>query len=339
MIEKSLSMHVGLLVCSAALAAHAWLKEDDSKNADTVEVWGGKPSEVTSIKYEAQERDVLLEAKSDETGSYFVGQVERPKPPERPQPDEDAPHDAPPPAVADPGERETLRFVAVKEANELLEKLAPLQAIRSLGKLDESRLADFGFDAEQPGKLTITIGGQVHELIVGASTPGGSDTYARFADGEAFVLDGQLVRSIITADARLMERQLRSWEDEDTKSVKVTAGEASRELVRTEQKSFWADPASADQKDETASNWMDKFERLRVTEYVENPEPPPTPLFEVAYVGEGGKALGTVTVARAAGDSDKPEFLARSPNTRWWGKVLRSNAEQLAQDVAALLSR
>jgi hypothetical protein len=282
----------------------------------------------------------VLEAKSDAVGAYFIGQVEREKPAEPEEADPHAPPDAPPPSVAELAERETVRFVAVQEANELLESLAPLKAIRGLGMLDDSKLADFGFDEETPAKLTLSIGGQMHELVIGESTPGGGDTYARLPNGEAFVLDGQLVRNISSGDTRLLERKLRSWEDEETKSVKVVSADSSRELARTEQKSFWADPKTADQKDETASNWMDKFERLRITEYIENPEPAPTPLFEVEYFGAQGKRLGRISVARVPGkEADKPDFLARSEHTRWWGKVLRSNAEQLAQDLSALLNR
>ena len=36
-------------------------------------------------------------------------------------------------------------------------------------------------------------------------------------------------------------------------------------------------------------------------------------------------------------EGDKPEFVVRTEHTRWYGKVFRSSAEQLAQDLPSVL--
>jgi hypothetical protein len=102
---------------------------------------------------------------------------------------------------------------------------------------------------------------------------------------------------------------------------------------------FWANPSDPATKDETASNWMTKFDRLRVTEYTQKVEGATTPVAEVEYFDEAGKSLGKVElVSQVVPGEDKPRYLARSDETRWYGEVLASTAEQLAQDAQGIIN-
>lgn len=338
MMSRGLGVHLGLLVCGLAAAAHAWLRETSSEEAERVQVWDGRPERVERIEYTSEQRSVVLEAKQDAAGRYFLGEVDREKPkrppahghaepePER-EPDDGAPI------------REQLRFVAVDDANALIEKLAPLKALRGLGRLEPARDAEFGFGGEKPARFALVIGGERRELVFGGKAPGESDVYVRASSGETFVLDGQIARDLESAESRLMERSLNAFEDDDAVRVRVKLGERTRELWRAkDKKAFWSDAPNSEQKDETASNWMDKLGRLRVVEYPDPSRPEPAISFAVEYFGSDGKRLGQLSLgSRPALEGDKPEFLARSEHTRAWGLVLQSSAEQLAQDVVSLI--
>ncbi len=337
MMVRSLGLHLGILAIASALGARAWLVEDDSKDADaTISVWQADADGVERVEFSSEHSKLSLEAKSDAAGRYFVGELDREK-----KKSPASPHAQPPEPEEtsdEEPEREQVRFVSVKEGTELAESLAKLSAKRSLGKLDAARESEFGFGDEEAARLAVVIGGQRRELVVGDNTPGGSDVYAKTGEGDVFVIDGQITRDLQAAEARLMERSYASWEPDDVASARVKAEGGSRKLKRSEEQKFWADEQSPEEKDETASNWMEKLERLRIVEYVEHVQGTLRPLFAVEFFGADGTQLGSVEVgARPTPEGDKEEYLVRSPHTRWWGRVLSSSAEQLSQDISSLV--
>jgi len=52
--------------------------------------------------------------------------------------------------------KESISFVSVDQGNKLAESLAPLHAIRRLGRIEDARAAEFGFDKSE-GKLLVSI--------------------------------------------------------------------------------------------------------------------------------------------------------------------------------------
>jgi hypothetical protein len=352
MLGRSLGVHAGLMVLAGALALRTFTAEDDTaKKHVQAEVWGGGPDQITMVRFEHKLGDMKVEPRKDKEGRYFVGTVQKDKAAEsaeqKPPPNPHDPHAAE--SAADPaakapeptGERTTAHFIAVKQGEELFKSLAPLQVLRVLGKVDEGRKKDFGFDAEQ-GSLYVSIGGKDHTLVFGGSTPGGSDHYARDpVTGNAYVVPGTILRDLTSADQRLVERDLHGFEDATVKRIRVTVGEASRELVRSaDKKDFWAAPATPDEKDETASNWMSKVERLRVTSYAgDKPEPPVQPsdvVMKIEYFDDR-RNIGFLELVRRPGEDDRHEYIARTQHTRWYAGVLRSSAEQVDQDVKSVV--
>src|SRR6185436_10847706 len=146
------------------------------------------------------------------------------------------------------------------------------------GKIEKEREEEFGLDKPE-GTLRVTIGGKSHALELAGSTPGGSDRYARDPEkGTVYVISGDVARSLTSADSRLVERDFHDWKPEEVTRIKVSAGAKTRELVRIEEKQgFWADPSSATSKDETASNWMSKLDKLHVLKHLEKPDKEPGP--------------------------------------------------------------
>jgi len=244
---------------------------------------------------------------------------------------------APPPAPGGP--KTKTDFVSVGVAQKLVESLAPLKALRALGKIPEDRAAEFGL-ADPEGTLTVTIGGVERKLVLGATTPGGGDRYVREPQtGETYVIDGAAVRDLDTAESRLVERELHGWKEAEVSTAELSAGGKKRQIVRggPEGKRFWADPAAADQKDETAANFMSKLDRLRPTDYVMVEPAGKQDVLRVEYAA--GSSLGFLELVRvpAADPAGKPEYFVRTERTRLYAKVPAQTAEQVEQDLESVL--
>jgi hypothetical protein len=188
--------------------------------------------------------------------------------------------------------RETSTFVSVEQAHKLAESLAPLYAFRSVGKIEDSRAEEFGLHKPE-GTLRVKLDGKERSLVIGGTTPGGADRYARLDTGEVYAIPGSIAQNVMFAESRLVERELHGFEPEEATRARIVKGEQSRELVRIEdKKDGWATASSPGVLDETAGNWMTKLGRLRVMSYVENPRKPVAPedlVVRVEYFDKGSE--------------------------------------------------
>jgi len=340
---RDLLYHLGLLGLAAVLAIAVWTKDEEAPKPELeqVEVWGGSPAHVQKIAFEGTSRKVRIEAKQDGQGAYYVTTVDKEESKSTP-PGHD-PHDghghAPKPPASGPAKKEHLVFVSVKQAEELVKQLAPLKAMRAVGKIDPKRAEEFGLDKPE-GTIKVTIGGREHALVIGGATPGGVERYAKYlGNNEVFAVPGEIAQNLLFAESRLMEREMHGFKMEDVTRVRVSKGQKARELTRVKEKTEgWADPAKPDKLDETAGNWMTKLGRLRVQEYVEKPAKQLKPEEAVVRVDyyEGKKSIGFIELFKLPGEKGN-EFLARTEYGRWFVKVLTSNAEQVENDLGSVL--
>ena len=337
MVVRSVGVHLGIFLLASSVAYRAWTTEaaDDSARGIAGKIWEGTADQVEAVSFVSKVAQVRLVRHQDEEGAYYVGRFEKQstKPAANP-------HTSTPSPSAD-GKKVSGAFIAVEQATALVDKLAPLHAFRVLGKLEEGRKAEFGFDSDQ-GTIGVTIAGESQSLRVGDSTPGGTDRYVSdVGSGQVYVIDGSVVRDLIGGDSRLLQRQLHAFSLEDVTRVKLHASDATAEYIRFEGKGeFWSTLGSAYRKNETASNWMAKIQRLVASSYVEVPEPQAVsgaPIFTLEYF-VGTKKVGFVELRRIPGETaGQFEFLARSETSRWYALVLRSIAEQVSADVQSLL--
>jgi hypothetical protein len=334
-LGASLAIHAVLLGLSVASAGYVWTREEPPKalvQAD-VTIWPGKPADLTRVTYETKTKKAVLEPKSDAVGRYFVGSLEKETPPPTAKGDAGTPEPAAAPT------RTTMMFVSVAAAEKLVAELAPLRALRAVGKIAADRDAEFGFDKPE-GTLVLELGGATRKLVVGGTTPGGADRYVREeASGEVFVLKGETLRSLDSADSRLIERDLHPWKDNELTGAKVVAGDKSRELTRSEAedgKRVWADPAAPSQADETLSNWLSKVDRLRPNEYVEKLPDGASTVVRVEYRG-GAKSLGYLEISKAPGAEGKSDYFVQSEHIRRPAKVPATLAEQVEQDLGSVV--
>lgn len=342
---RGLIGHIVVLLVASGLALNAWTSEEQplAEEGERVQVWGGQPDQVQSIGFEGEKSKVELVAKKDEQGTWFVATSNREVTPPRKRPPNlhGGADEEPNKSEAEPKpKRETKRFVAVTAAGKLLESVAPLMALRAVGKIDKKRDKEFGFDKPE-GTLKVKIAGQEHALVIGGATPGGADRYARTGSGEVYAVPGNMVQDLDYADSRLLERDLHGFAPDAVHRVRIDSSGKQRELLRLEGKlEGWADIAAPEKQDETAGNWMTKLGRLHVLEYVEKLKKPASPgdtVVRVDYYDENRRPLGFLELIKLAGEGGEAEYYAHTEHSRWYVKLLKSAAEPLEQDLSSVV--
>ncbi len=277
---KGQIMHLGLLGVSAVLALAVWTRDEDaqlSTKSTEIEVWAGDPDSVTALSFESSTRKVRIEPKKDALGRWYVGTVDKDEPVNVPSSPHGAAGGAPASEPAAPPKHVTTRFVGVKAADDFVKTLAPLRALRAVGKIEGTRAEEFGFDKPE-GTLKLSVAGKQQSLLIGGATPGGTERYAKAANGDVFAISGDIAQNLLYADSRLAERDLQSFKPEEATRVKVSKAGKSRDLSRVPGKNEgWADSATPTKLDETAGNWMAKLGRLHVQDWVEKPSAAPGP--------------------------------------------------------------
>jgi hypothetical protein len=338
---KPLVLHGALLVVSAGLAYSVWNKDEAApeKQQALVDVWGGSQASFTKLSFEGKTRKVRLESQKDAQGYYYVGSVDKEDaPPADPHAGvPGAPLKAPEPAKE--SKKEASRFVSVKAGETLVKSLAPLQALRAVGKVEAARNEEFGLDKPE-GTLKVTVDGKEHVLIIGGTTPGGSERYAKYQNnGEVFAISGDIAQSLMFGDSRLPERDLHGFKNEDISKVRLEKAGKTRELVRVKDKNDgWGDPNTPTKQDETAGNWMSKLGRLRGSDFVEKPSKALSPADAIVRVEyfSAGKSVGFVELYKLPAEKGN-DYLARTEWDRWYVKVPATTAEQIETDLASVL--
>jgi hypothetical protein len=334
---RELMIHGVLLVVAAILAFSVWTGDEEGARADDgllVEVWPGKADDLQRIEWNGKAK-LHLVAQRDAAGAFYVVTVVKQQVTLEPDQGEEKASKAPPKP-----EEKTIRFLSVAAARPLVEAVAPLKAIRALGNYDESRKSEFGFE-EPEGTLRVVFSNHEHSLIVGGSTPGGGDRYARDADsGTLYAVSGDIVRNLTHAEQRLFERDLHEFEFKDIDTLTVDHAGNTRTLTRrAEDEAAWADAETPTTEDETASNWIDKLNRLRPSEYTDQPPQglgPQSVVVKVEYQ-QGRRRRGFLELSKVAGDKGADYYVRTEQTRKWYAKVLRSTAEQIEQDVTSVV--
>jgi len=324
-------LHTALLVVGGFVASIAWSREKTPLSAQetNVTVWTGRPADVQRITYEGPGKKIALEAQQEKKGErWFLGTAERP-------------NLQGPSGDLNTAPKTTIVFASVTQAKKLAESLAPLKAVRAMGKISASRDAEFGFEKRE-SIITVNVGGKERKLVIGATAPGGTDSYVIDpASNEAYVLKADVLRDLESGDAtRLMEREQHDFKDIELTSAKIIAAGKTRKLVRggQEGKKFWADPGDKDKADETSGNWLQKIEHLRVSEYAAKPPEGRTEVVRIEYeAGSGNIGFFELAKTPAAEPGQKADYWILTEHTHLYGKVFPGSAEQVEQDVPSVV--
>src|SRR6185369_14304006 len=139
--------------------------------------------------------------KKDALGRWYVGTVDKDEPANVPAPPHGSAGGAPVSESPPPAKHVTSRFVGVKAADDFVKTLAPLRALRAVGKIEGTR--------------KLNVGGKPQSLLIGGATPGGTERYAKAASGDVFAISGDIVQNLLYADSRLVERDLQPFKPEE----------------------------------------------------------------------------------------------------------------------------
>ena len=184
-------------------------------------------------------------------------------------------------------------------AKELLEKMAPLTAARSLGTPEAERLKELGFD-KPGGTLTLKFEDDEHSLKIGGSTYGSGDNYLLGPEGEVFLLRSSVLSGLKRGARTLQERKAIAIDIEKIVRAKITTPLSSREVVQRfaedNKKSFYADPAEPKEKLEQLTNWIDRVLKLRIADVVDD-KPLATAELTVEFFNGKGP-LGSISLWR-----------------------------------------
>jgi hypothetical protein len=313
-----------------------WTDDAPERADGEVTVLACADGTVERVELRGADQDVTLTVERD--GQGRVAWIETV--PRRPEPERGETGDAQP---------EPQRFVGASSAvDEWLAQLAPLRARRSLGALTEADLDEVGL--RQPeATLRVRCAGRETTFELGARAYGSGDRYLRsVGGGPVFLVGAERVAPIEAAEQRLMERALHAFEGRDIVSLRLDAFGRSRTLQQRNRldarRAEWVDAASPERRDETLGNWLSRFPRLRVQRYLARGARPGSDLtastaerervLRLDFAGERG-ALGFLELERL-GTAD-PAYYAKSESTRGWVRVPTSVAQQIEDDLRALL--
>lgn len=328
-LGRSIAAHSILAVGGLLLAYLVWTDDSPERSPDEVTITSCDAAAIQRVELEMKDKDVRLEMRGEQGGDRYAWlTVER-----RPE----------------SGQPSTDGFVGSEAVREWLSQIAPLRARRSLGELSAEQLADVGL-AEPEGKLRLHCGDQTATFSLGSRAYGTGDRYVRAeAGGPVYLLASDRLSPLESAEFRLMERQLHTFEWRDVVSLRLRAFGQEREYLqhnRLDQlRAEWVDARTPDRRDETFGNWLSRFPRLRVQRYLEPDARPGAELDGVSAASERvvrldyrgpRRQLGFLEIERVMGAAE-PTYYARTETTRGWVTVPTSIATQIEDDLRAML--
>lgn len=238
-------------------------------------------------------------------------------------------------------------------AMELLGLFGPLRALRALGTVDEAKAKELGL-TDSKKSLTVTARGQSTKFVLGGTSYGVGDVYARDPEGRVFLIAQRLPGDLEFAESRLMERRLHRFERPDFDRLEITvtgaAGPKKRVLMQRNKQDptnyFFAEESSPDKRDDTLRNWVEKVMRMAISDYVaqgEEPQPSTTaPMSGAPATGDlitlrffdGRRELGSAVLSRYQNPkTNQMDFYARTETTIGLVHLLTATAESAVQDA------
>lgn len=326
-LARGIAAHSILALGGLVLAYLVWTDESPESSPDEVTIADCDADDIDRVELTTEDKDVLLELRAE--GDARVAWLTVTRRPER-------------------GEETTERFVGSDAVTEWLAQVGPLRASRSLGDLSAEQLGEVGLD-EPEGTLAIQCGEQRATFQLGGRSYGSGDRYVRAEGGNTVYLVGsERLAPLESAEFRLMERELHTFEWREVVSLELSAFDQQRELLQHNrldaQRAEWVDARTPDRRDETFGNWLSRFPRLRIQRYLEPDAAPgsdlegmsvsPERVLRIDYRGEDGE-LGFLELERVSGA--QASYYARTETTRSWVTIPTSVASQIEEDLRAML--
>ncbi len=240
-------------------------------------------------------------------------------------------------------------FVVNESADTYLDRFRRLQALRGLGKLSEEQLAALGFDGPEL-VFEVECKSVKRSFRVGGSTFGTGDRYLKdLRSQEIFLVDAEVIKGVESAKFRLMQREMHRFELSEVEKVVVSALGQQRTLLHRDrlkpELESWVDVDAPDRRNELYANWLDRVGKLRAQSYlgpgiqpeqdVKDATGSQESVVQIRYLDKRENVIGELELVRVPGE--QVTYFARSDTTQRWVKVLRSVAQQIADDVPTIM--
>ncbi len=334
MLRSTLTFAI-LLVAALTASWFEWTAEEEFDLEGRVVVLSGDPEDITAVRWVGEDTEATITRRSDARGDYLWVEYTRwterkvasiaddTGEAEEPEPERIAKHSV---------------FKSAKKGEDLLIKMSPLPAQRSLDVSDESKIEELGLK-DTDARIEIDRSGKTEVLEIGTEAYGTRDYYARHqATGRIYLLERELIQPLKYARTRLPDRGLYGMEKADIREVRVTAAGQSRAWVQRHAddklKAHWALDSDPEAVAEQATTWLNKFLGLKGTQYADPADPPEGLESRFSVVLTDGDTTTTVTISQIGEDG---EWYGQSEHTRGLIKLVRSGAGGLTDDVASLL--
>lgn len=307
----------GVLLVGLLLGAYlSWTKEDTPAEQKDVTILDVQPEQLEQITLYAKTQTIAVSFQEAAGDRYAWFEIE--------------------------SKNKKRGFVASDKFDDHLKKMAPFKAERSLGRLSGEELKQTELE-EAKKKLEIAYAGKKKAFQVGGRTSGSRDHYVRAEGGdEVFLVGSKTLSDLEFPEGRFMQRKLRTENIDEVEKVVISSSLGTKTALHknrlSKKDAFWADESAPDTQSETIGNYVDKLDKLVITEYLadEAEMKDAEPVMEVTWFGEGDKPLGTTKILKK-GEEKKAVFFATSPATRRPVKVSRFTADQLERDLKTLL--
>lgn len=333
---KLYSTILGVLLVGAFLSWKAERAPKKTSQAQMVAMLDVAPDDLKAIAIDQKKEGKSTRVTFEGKGEARVAWVEtvKPAPTPRPKPV------ASPAATAEPTPEvaaappEKLKFPGGDSAVKLVEQFAPMQAVRSLGKLDAKQRVEF--ELEDPKTvLSVETSRRTHTLKIGGTSFGANDYYVEAEDGQVWLVKAATVRPLLNGDG-LMQRALHELDDKEVAGVTVKSGDREAKFLqqhRLDAKArFWSKPDSPDARETQFATWLGKARRIPVLRYPQDLGDV-NPKLSLVYADEKGKELARIEVAPR--DGQPP--LVRSDRTRAWAESDKTRVEELLGELDAIL--
>lgn len=320
-MSKSVVIYAALLALGLGAS---WVRytSDETEPREGVVLVESKKGELRSVKFDAPDLDVTFESRKDDFGTYWWAAVTETKTRKK--------------DGQDTVEVEDKRFKVGAASDKLVESLEPLMALRELKSVDDAKLEAYGLKAPDT-VVTLTTAAGTTTLELGGETYGTKDRYVRVREtGRIFVVKDEPFKTLKFANTRLPEKQLVAAKKEEIE--RLTLGTGGQSVSWTQKNRDDVTAASWEKegtpgKDETFSNWLEKFLKVKATGFAAEGEVPADAVaaFDLTVTATG-KPAETVRFLQAGDD-----WYATSESLRGHAKLPKSSAKDVADDVADVL--
>jgi hypothetical protein len=237
--------------------------------------------------------------------------------------------------------------LAGEKLTDLVNALNPLNAVRDLGKVDESQLEEFGLK-DAKSKFTVTTDdGKSYSLTLGKRSYGTRNRFVREsgdgASGRVLLIDDAGIEDLERANVRLYERRLTGTQFDDVTKVEIAADGKAKRLDHTQRgkdgELVWTDDEEKAQPKASYAGWMDRVEKLRLAAFASEAELQKlqgvTPFLTIA-LEKDGKVVERMEF-RKADNAGKMEYFVTTDFLKTAGKMAAGRVEPIEKDLATIL--